>query len=421
MLKKLKPKSEFSRNVLTLMTGSMLAQAIPIAISPILTRIYTPEDFGLLALYMSIASIFSTFATGKYELAIMLPKKEEDAVNMLWLSLIISCGVSFVSLLLIFLFNHKIVSLLGDPALSNWLYVIPLSVLLTGWYQSFNYWNNRKKQYKRLAVSKVSQSVTTGTTNLGFGFGGFGVGGLIFGSLLGQAVSTSVLGQLIGRNDKKMFPYVNRLKLIALMKKYKKFPFLSLPNAVIDSFRLSGINLLIAKYFATATLGQFSLAWKMVQVPIVLVGGALGQVFFQKVANSQKSELYVIITKYIIKASLVSAPIFLFVYLFAEKIFGFVFGENWVLAGKAASVMTPWLFINFVSSPLVSVMLVLNKQELVLIFSLFYATVPLGLIAMLYQQGFIDVLKVVTIAMSIMLLLFSLVIVLYAKREKRVG
>ena len=176
--------------------------------------------------------------------------------------------------------------------------------------------------------------------------------------------------------------------------------------------------MLIAKYFATSTLGQFSLAWKMVQVPIVLVGGALGQVFFQKVASSKKSDLYAIIIKYITKASLVAAPIFLFIYFFSEDIFGFVFGKEWILAGEAASIMAPWLFINFVSSPLVSVMLVLNKQEQVLIFSLFYAIVPLGLIITFYEHGFLDVLKMITVAMSVMLLFFSAVIIDQARREK---
>ena len=102
MFNKLKPKSEFSRNVLTLMTGTTIAQAIPIAISPILTRIYAPEDFGMFALYMSVASIISVIATGRYELAIMLPKKDEDAVNIVALSIIISFFVSFISLLIVF-------------------------------------------------------------------------------------------------------------------------------------------------------------------------------------------------------------------------------------------------------------------------------------------------------------------------------
>jgi len=418
LIRKYKPRSEFSRNVLTLMTGSMIAQAIPIAISPILTRIYTPEDFGMFALYMSIASLFAIFATGRYELAIMLPKKEEDAVNILVLSIMIAFLVSMLSFIIIFLFNQEIVSWLGNASLSNWLYVIPLSVLFTGLYQSFNYWNNRKKAYKRLAVSRVTQSATTGSVNLGMGWSGFGVSGLIVAGLSGQLAATTVLGRTIWKHDKKILRCIDKLKIFALIKKYKKFPLLNLPNAVIDSFRLSGINLLIAKYFATATLGQFSLAWKMVQVPIVLVGGSLAQVFFQKVSSSKKSDLYAIIVKYIKKASLISAPIFLLVYLFSEDVFGFVFGKDWVLAGEAASVMAPWLFINFVSSPLVSIMLILNKQELVLLFSLFYSSVPLGLIVLFYHYGFIEVLAYITTAMSVMLLLFSAVIVYHVKQER---
>ena len=151
LINKLKPKSEFNRNVLTLMTGTTIAQAIPIAISPILTRIYTPEDFGMFALYMSIASIIAIVATGRYELAIMLPKKDEDAINIVALSIIISFFVSFISLLIVFIFNTQITNILGNPEISIWLYFIPLTVLLTGIYQSFNYWSNRKKQYKRLA------------------------------------------------------------------------------------------------------------------------------------------------------------------------------------------------------------------------------------------------------------------------------
>ncbi|MDD3506007.1 MAG: oligosaccharide flippase family protein, partial [Sulfurimonas sp.] len=187
-MKRLKPKSEFSKNVLTLMTGTTIAQAIPIAISPILTRIYTPEDFGVFALYVAIASILSVIATGRYEMAIMLPKKDEDAVNIVALSIIISFFVSFISLVIVFIFNAKITNILGNPEISNWLYFIPITVLLTGVYQSFNYWSNRKKQYKRLAISRVVQSGSTATTNLGMGFGQMGSSGLILGQVLGLSI-----------------------------------------------------------------------------------------------------------------------------------------------------------------------------------------------------------------------------------------
>ncbi|GJQ23509.1 MAG: hypothetical protein HBSAPP01_12990 [Candidatus Brocadia sapporoensis] len=187
-------KGSFAVNVLTLMTGTTIAQAIPIAISPILTRIYRPEDFGIFALYMSIASMLSVIATGRYELAIMLPEKDEDAVNIVALSLIIACFVSFLALVIVWVFNESITKLLDNKEISKWLYFIPLSVFLTGAYNAFNYWSNRKKQYKRLAISRISQSGATVTSQIGMGFSGLETAGLVGGSVFGQSVATGVLG-----------------------------------------------------------------------------------------------------------------------------------------------------------------------------------------------------------------------------------
>lgn len=417
MIKKLKPKSEFSRNALTLITGATIAQAIPIAMSPILTRIYTPEDFGIFALYMAIASIISVIATGRYELAIILPKKDEDAINIVALSLIISVFISLVSFLIIFIFNFQITSLLGKPEISNWLYFIPVTVLLTGVYQSLNYWSNRKKQYKRLALNKVLQSSSTASANFGMGFGGFGSSGLIVGGVFGQVVATSILAKMIWKEDKNRYGELRKMKMIALSLKYIKLPKYNLPNALIDGVRLSGISILIAKFFTTSILGQFSLAWKMVQMPMGIIGGSLSQVFFQKISNAKRTDLYRIAIQFIIKAFLIAAPIFLLIYFLAADVFKFVFGENWELSGQAVSTMVPWLLINFVTSPLVFVMLVLNKQAEILIFSILYATVPLILIIVFHECGFLYVLEMITYAMSIMLLLFSTLIMYEAKKE----
>lgn len=418
MIHKLKTKSEFSRNVLTLMTGTTIAQAIPIAISPILTRIYTPEDFGVFALYMSILGVFTTVVTGRYSLAIILPKKDEDAINIVVLSIFIACFISIILLVIVFLFNQEITNLIGHADISRWLYLIPFTVFLSGIYQSFNYWGNRNKQYKRLATSRIIQGGVTGSANIGMGFSGFGAGGLIVGGAFGQAIATSVLGKMLWRKDNKLVKHVNRLKMRALIKKYKKLPLLNLPNALIDSFRLSGINILIAKFFTTATLGQFSLAWRMVQTPMSLIGGSLSQVFFQKVASAEKVDLNMLVKRFITKASLVAAPIFLVIYIFSEDIFIFVFGQNWELAGEAASIMTPWLFLNFLSSPLSTIFIVLNKQEVMLVFSILFMSIPLSIIIFLRSLNFLDVLTIVTVIMSMMLIIFIGMVLYYTKQEK---
>ena len=117
MHNRFQPKSEFSQNVLTLMTGSTLSQAIPIAISPILTRIYTPEDFGLYAVYIAIITILGTIVSGRYELAIMLPKKDEDAINIFALGLVITICLTVITTILVITFNDYIMFVLWMPIL----------------------------------------------------------------------------------------------------------------------------------------------------------------------------------------------------------------------------------------------------------------------------------------------------------------
>ena len=411
MLKRFKPKSEFTRNVLTLMTGTTIAQAIPIAISPILTRIYSPEDFGVFALYMSLASILSVIATGRYELAIMLPKKDGDAKSLVVLSILITIGVTFLSFVLIYLFHDKLVQLLDNESISIWLYFVPLSVLLTGVYQSLNFWYNRKKQYKLLSISKVTQTSTTATINLGMGFSKFGSSGLILGFLLGQIASIFIL-------KIKLSEFIlNRKKMIILAKKYKKLPLYNLPNAIVDTFRMSGITILIAKFFTTSTLGQFSLAWRMLQAPMSLVGSSLSQVFFQQTSQAKRDELYNIVKKFIIKSSLISLPLFLIIYFFASDIFMIVFGSKWMMAGEVASALSPWLFFNFITSPLSTIFITINRQETLLLFAIFYAVLPLGLIYCFHSLDFIELLHYLSFLMSALLAIF-IGLVLYLSRKQ---
>jgi len=130
LLKELKPKSEFSRNILTLMTGTSIAQAIPVAISPILTRMYTPEDFGTLALFVAITGVFSVIASGRYELALMLPSKDEDVMNIFALGLMIILLVSLGLFFFIFFFVDHLVVMLNNDTIGYWIYFVPLAVFL---------------------------------------------------------------------------------------------------------------------------------------------------------------------------------------------------------------------------------------------------------------------------------------------------
>lgn len=400
-----KAKNEFARNVLTLMMGTTIAQAIPIAISPILTRIYSPKDFGLFALFMSITSFISVSATARYELAILLPKSEEEAINIVSLSMIFAILISLISLLVIFIFKDKIVDFFNNHDISNWLYLIPLSVLLTGFYQSFNYWTNRKKNYKRLASNRVIQTTSTASANLLIGILSK-FNGLILGQIIGQAIVTFMLGKKIWQEDVNALKVVSTNMQITQLKTYKKFPLLNLPNAIVDGIRLVGIDTLITKFFTSSILGQYYLAFRMLQAPMSIIGSSFSQVFIQKIASVNKREINLIVRKFISLSLLVTIPIFSLIYFLAPSIFKIIFGKEWIVAGKIASVLCPWIALNFISSPISNVYIVLNKQEYMLIFAILYMILPLSIIYYFHNLGIITVLSYLSIMMSVLLIGF---------------
>jgi O-antigen/teichoic acid export membrane protein len=401
------------------MAGSTLSQAIPIAVSPILTRIYTPEDFGIFSLYLSFATLFSQGATFRYEMALMLPKRDENAVNILFLCLFSNCIITIITLIFIFIFNDTFVSFSGNTKISHWLYFIPLSVFLTGIFQTLNYWSNRKKRYKLIAKNSVYKSSTAACVNFSIGSYTQGCSGLIFGNLSSQIIANFIFLYNFYKKDFFILKFIRKSRVICLAKKYKKLPLINLPNVLLDGVRLSGINVLITKYFTSSVLGQFSLAWKLLQIPTRLIGSSLSQVFFQKIATADKSDLYRIVKKFLYKTSLISFPVFFIIYLISPELFVLIFGEKWRIAGETASIMSPWLFLNFMTSPLAQVFVILNKHEIIFLISLLYMLTVFAILIFFHHLGFISVFKIMNFFISSILIFFIILILFYTHKEKK--
>ena len=362
MLNRLKPKSEFSRNVLTLMTGTTIAQAIPIAISPILTRIYTPEDFGVFALYMSIASMVAVVATGRYELAIMLPKKDEDAIQLVILSILIAVCISLITFLIVFILNKEITNMLGNPKISNWLYFVPLTVLLTGIYQSLNYWNNRNKEYKNLAISRVADTSTNATVNLLGIFFKIGASGLILGSIIGKIVGIFSLQR--SRNITTPVLY-RKLKMIALARKYKKFPLINSLHTFINILKNNLVTIYISIKYTSSILGFYYFVLRIMQLPSSILGGSLAQVFYKQasVIYNNKKDIQIQVKHLIGTLALLAIIPAIILFFYSEELFVFVFGEDWITSGKYAKAIIPYIFFHFIASPLGMVPLITNLQD----------------------------------------------------------
>ena len=363
---KLPEKGGFVFNVLVLMTGTTIAQAIPIAISSILTRIYSPENFGVFALFISITSILSVVITGRYELAIMLPEKDEDSINVVVLSILIAFSLSFFILLIVSIFNTQITRLLGNQEISKWLYFVPLTVLLIGIYQSLSYWSIRKKQFKRLSVSKISKSAARGFANIPLGFLNFGSTGLITGSLVGQTVATSVLSWQFWKNDRNTRKNISKEKMLYNAKRYKNFPKYSMGAAFANMLSYNIINILISSFYNINTLGFYSLVNRVLVMPSSLIGSSISQVFFQRASEERNryGNTRLVFNATLRKLIIISLPFFAILYFIVKPLFAFVFGEEWRIAGRYAQILIPLFSIRFIASSLSIINSVFEKQKI---------------------------------------------------------
>ena len=350
-------KSEFNRNVLTLMTGTTIAQAIPIAITPILTRIYTPEDFGVFALFIAIASIFGTIVNGRYELAIMLPRKDEDAINIFALGFIITFVISLILLILVLVFNNYFVNLLDNKEIGVWLFFIPITVFLIGLWQLLNYFNIRKKQYRDIAKATIIKTIVLSTVQLSIGLIKSGVTGLISGQIISQLfANTKLLSNII--KDKVLISKISKKKIISLAKKYQDFPKHDAPAALSNTAASVLPLILLPKLFGLAMGGYFFLAHKMIAIPSALIGKSISEVFFQEmsVKKNMRFKCWPFFIKTVKHLLFIALPISFFIVLFGPYLFQIVFGEQWKISGEIARYLAIVFLFKFVVSSVSSML-----------------------------------------------------------------
>lgn len=369
-LEKLKsrfPHKSFARNVLTLMSGTVFAQALMILVAPVLTRLYSPEEFGLFALYFSLLSILGVFSCGRYELAIVLPKKEEEAANIFVLSLIICLFTSLITFPPFLFFRSHIAVILKNPTLSPWLFILPFQLFVQGVFLSFNYWGSRQKQFGRLATRQITQSSGTALSQIGLGFLLKGQGsGLILGALTGQTFATARLAWQTLKDDGSLIRTSFSLKAQReLLFRYRDFPLFSTWTGFMNTLSTMLPALLLGYYFSPAIVGFYSLGHRVLSLPMTLIGGALAQAFYPHAAEAFHSGRLPETTQkaftFLMELGLLP---FALLSLLAPDAFKLIFGSQWETAGIYVRWLSLWIFLVFVSSPLSSIYMVLGRQRL---------------------------------------------------------
>lgn len=374
--------SEVWRNLFKMLSSATLAQVFPILVYPFLTRIFTPEKFGLLALYQSIYAVLIIPATGRYEFAVMLPEKDRDAMNILGFGTLLSVTVSLLLLLVAILFPAPLARMLGDPDIQAWLPWIPLSVFFAAFCLLLTYWANRKKEFNYMATYNISQSMGIAFGKLGFGYGGMRSGGLIAGTLFGQALSTIQLGWQLLRKYRSYLTEINWKEMFAQAKKYINFPKFRMLHAMTNVFSASLPVFIFTSYFSPAIAGYWSIAFGVVYKPITVFASSITQVFSQRmIERSNKGEIiYKQVKELILRLLLIGIVPFGIAAVIAPTVFGFVFGHKWYISGVYLRLILPWLLTVYLTAPLAFIADLAGQQRIQ--FGLAFANLVLRFIAL---------------------------------------
>ncbi|MGY1877620.1 lipopolysaccharide biosynthesis protein [Pseudomonas reactans] len=374
-------KGGFLASVGTLVFATAIGQVLVLSITPLLTRLYTPSDFGVMAVFVAITSMILVVSSGRYEFSIPLPVLERDARLLLFGSLLINFVFFLTCFLIVALFSSGISTLVGIDSFSSFAWLIPLTVLFSGAYKAYNYLSVRQQNYQRIAKTKVIQSFSSVVVQVFGGLISQGPSGLLIGQMLGQAAGTFQLAKSTSVYDYAISK-VRYLRLLLLLKRYRRFPLYDAPAAFIDTLSTQLPNLVLATLFGPVVAGSYMLAERALSMPANLVGQAFGQVLFGTV-NAQKSEgkfYSTTLRAVMLLGGLAVFPTIIF-FFYASPIFSVVFGDTWTLAGDYASWMIVGVAFQFVYSPLSMTLLATDGQKVNLMIHVVMLTSKMGVLA----------------------------------------
>lgn len=381
MIKGVKSKAKaifqhgYVRNVSILAGGTAVSQLIAIAVLPLLTRIYSPEDFSILAVYTSILALITVVSCLRFEIAIPLPKEKAQAKELLALCLLSIFFITLIALLVIVFFSNQIHAITEDR-LRGYLWLIPLGAMISGFYAAFQYWCTREKNFALISKTRMMQAVSGASAQVGLGYMGVTPFGLLLGQLLNVGAGVWGLARSYCKNNIPLNKEVTAGGLKRTFHEYDRFPKYSTFEALSNSAAIQVPVLLIASYAAGPEVGFLMLAIRLLSAPMGLIGGAVAQVYLSEAsAHHQRGELKKFTIKTIWSLAKIGAPPIFFAGVSAPVLVPIIFGAEWVRTGALISWMAPWFFMQFISSPVSMSLHITGNQKLALtlqVFGLFF-------------------------------------------------
>ena len=359
------------KNTSKLLAANVIAQVVGFAVYPILTRLYSPDDFGALNIFLTIGGIATLFATAEYQNSIMLPKNEKSSVACFHIGFIITLIVTLLFVLSI-PFAGPIANLLNVPQLSASYWMLPIYILVISLWTLLNYWHTRNERFTSVSAYQITQSVTG--AGLKWGLARFASNGLIIGSVVAPLIALATNIAATFRTAIRPLLTFDKDECRRMTREYINFPKFSLPRTLINNLSGNLPILLLAPFFGASYIGFFGMALSLAFRPLNIVSASLYQVFFQRAAEQvqRKESIKSFFIKFIRNATLVVVPCFAALYFILPKLTEWFLGAGWNVTAECIQLMLPWLAVVFVGSTIAFIPDIFQKQRTSAIIEVIY-------------------------------------------------
>lgn len=353
--------------MLTLATGSGIGKIFGLVTMPVITRIYSPEDIGVLSVFVAMASILGAFGTLRYSVAIPLPKTDGLALNIITVCFMFLLLNTSITAVMLWFAKTPLLSLLSMQVLEPFWWLLPVVLFGMGLYEILNGWATREKEFKIISKTQIWQALLNAGSKIVLGLYGFKPIGLLIGHTISQIGGFLILTKLVLKKFNRK--HIRTYRLLFVIKRYRDLPTYRLLSQFLLIFSVQAPLLFSSLLYGKEVVGQIGFALNMLAVPFVLLGNTTGQAFYaeiSKIGRKQPKKIFRLTKKVVSKLLIFSLPPFLLLAFFGPLLFKVVFGEKWEVSGEYSQVFAIYLLMQFVSSPIVNILNVFGRQGLFL-------------------------------------------------------
>lgn len=354
------------RGMLTLALGSGAGRAIGIAAIPVLTRLYTPEDFGVLAVFTALVAILAPLVTLRYALALPLPRHDGVAMNLLVLSVVLMLGLSAGIAALLWIWGTSLLTLVSMEVLTPWWWLIALGVLGTASYELLTMWATRARAYRVIAHTSVTQSAAGALVKIGMGLSAVQPLGLLVGQVVAQ---TSGVGRLLGgfwSELRSNWRYVRMSRMRKVAWRHRGFPMWRVPSQFLMVFSMQAPMLITAAFFTASEVGHLSIALTLSLLPANILSQSLGKAYYAEAATLHHNPLmlYEATKSVFLKIFVISIILTAIFVTFAPILLPVILGSAWSSTGILTSILSLSLVAQMPSQSIINSLSIIGRNDI---------------------------------------------------------